>query len=91
MTIIETQGARQIAGARSVEGDATSDESELEGKRVAALTPATVVMAVMGALGLILLVQLGDSRSRQLVATAKQSTPREAKAFGAGDFDRFPQ
>jgi hypothetical protein len=53
--INETNDPQQIAGARRA-GDDDVEDRLLEAARIAALTPATMAVAVMVALGLFLLV-----------------------------------
>jgi hypothetical protein len=53
--INETNDARQIAGEQRV-GDDDVEDRLLEAQRIAAVTPATMAVAVMVALGLFLLV-----------------------------------
>jgi hypothetical protein len=87
--INETTNSRKMAGAQSA-GDGLVEERLLEANRIAALTPATMAVAVMVALGLLLLVQLGNSTQKQLAAPAKPNAPQMARANSGSSMDRSP-
>jgi hypothetical protein len=86
--IDEINNSRQTRAP--VGDDVNFDERTVEAKRIAVLTPATALIAVLVGLGLVLLVQLGASTQKQL-ATLKSNSAQMAKAAPPAGPDRSPQ
>jgi hypothetical protein len=69
---------------RSAADDSNVDETVLQARRIAFLTPATMAVAVMVAVGFILLIQLGGAADKQIASAAKFKTPNQVAKIAPG-------